>query len=383
MLQSLSVRSIAFLSLVTLLAGADANVAVAQQARTPNDVARFLAGLPGRENGPFQALEETADWKAHAAGFDAAWSRLVSERLPKMAAFYTRELRGEPVDGATVFYPFGGPDALAVMNLFPIHRNYVLVGLEPAGSMVNVDRILKHDLGNELATLRSTLDSVMVRSFFITKQMDSSYRGQITDGLLPAIMVLLARMNQTITGVRWVMIEDDGSLRERKPEEKIIGRTGVEITFTTGADPTPRKMSYFSLNLADEKLGGNRGFQAYARGLGKTVAYFKATSYMTHRPEFSVIRDLTLEVSSAVLQDDSGIPYKYFDPAKWNVQLYGDYTQPYGSFRYLIQKDLRAAYQAPGAAKPLEFKIGYGFSKAPSNLLFAKKKQPARAPEKN
>lgn len=375
MLQFLSVRSIAFLSLVTLLAGADANVATAQQARTPNDVARFLAGLPGREGGPFKALEETADWKAHAASFDAAWSRLVSDRLPKMAAFYTRELRGEPVDGATVFYPFGGPDALAVMTLFPIHRNYVLVGLEPSGSMVNVDRILKHDLGNELATLRSTLDSVMIRSFFITKQMDSSYRGQITDGLLPAIMVLLARMNQTITNVRWVMIEDDGSLRDRKPEEKITGRTGIEITFTTGADPEPRKLRYFSLNLADEKLGGNRGFQAYARSLGKTVSYFKATSYMTHRPEFSVIRDLTLEISSAVLQDDSGIPYKYFDPAKWSVQLYGDYTQPYGSFRYLIQKDLRAAYVAPGASKPLDFKIGYGYSKAPSNLLFAKKKQ--------
>lgn len=373
MSQSILLKALASLALVTLLGGADANVA-AQHTRTPNDVARFLAGLPGREGGPFREREETEDWKEHAAAFNAAWTRLVQERLPRMAAFYARELRGEPVDGATVFYPFGGPDALAVLSLFPVHRNYVLVGLEPAGSMVNVDRILTHDLGNELAALRATLDSVMVRSFFITKQMDSSFRGQVTDGLLPALMVLLARMNHTITDVRWVMIEDDGTLRDRKPEERISGRTGVEITFTTGADPAPRKLRYFSLNLADAKLGANQGFLAYARRIGKTMSYFKATSYMTHRPEFSLIRELTLEISSAVLQDDSGIPYRYFDPAAWTVQLYGDYTQPYGSFRYLLQKDLRAAYAAPGAAKPLDFKIGYGFSKAPSNLLFARKK---------
>jgi hypothetical protein len=53
------------------------------------------------------------------------------------------------------------------------------------------------------------------------------------------------------------------------------------------------------------------------------------------------------------------------------VQLYGGYSKPYGSFRWLEQPDLRKAYAAD--AKPLAFRIGYGFSKAPSNLLFAVK----------
>ena len=29
-----------------------------------------------------------------------------------------------------------------------------------------------------------------------------------------------------------------------------------------------------------------------------------------------------------------GSPYKKFAPDQWKVQLYGDYNQPYGSFRW-------------------------------------------------
>ena len=33
---------------------------------------------------------------------------------------------------------------------------------------------------------------------------------------------------------------------------------------------------------------------------------FKATSYMTHNKDFSIIRDIALSTSVAILQDDSG-----------------------------------------------------------------------------
>ena len=81
--------------------------------------------------------------------------------------------------------------------------------------------------------------------------------------------------------------------------------------------------------------------------------------------------------SGAVLQDDSGIPYHYFHDQPWRVQLFGDYVRPYGSFRWLEQPDLRKAYAEPDR-KPLNFQIGYGFRRIPSNLLFASKTAPTR-----
>src|SRR5262249_7715987 len=110
----------------------------------------------------------------------------------------------------------------------------------------------------------------------------------------------------------------------------------------------------------------------FAAGLKGTATLLKATSYMVHKQEFSIIRDRILSNSTTVLQDDSGIPYRFFDVAAWTVQLYGSYVRPYGSFRWLEQTDLRKAYLAPGP-KPLAFRIGYGYGRIPSNLLLATK----------
>ena len=85
-----------------------------------------------------------------------------------------------------------------------------------------------------------------------------------------------------------------------------------------------------------------------------------------------MIRELVLSQSVAVLQDDSGIPYHFFAAAPWTTQLYGEYVRPYGSFKWLQQADLRKAYLSPGP-KPLNFRIGYGYGKTASNLLFARK----------
>jgi hypothetical protein len=98
----------------------------------------------------------------------------------------------------------------------------------------------------------------------------------------------------------------------------------------------------------------------------------KATSYMTHHDEFSTIREMVVSHSADIFQDDSGIPYHLFAPDRWNVQLYGEYTKPYGSFGWLEQPDLRKAYLAE-KVKPLSLRLGYGFGKVTSNLLLAKR----------
>jgi hypothetical protein len=107
---------------------------------------------------------------------------------------------------------------------------------------------------------------------------------------------------------------------------------------------------------------------------------FKSTSYMLHHKEFSLIRNLVLANSGAVLQDDSGIPYHWFAADQWKVQLYGEYERPYGSFKWLEQVDLRKAYKQPGT-KPLPMHVGYGYKKITSNLLLAQRVAPVAQAE--
>jgi hypothetical protein len=346
--------------------------------REANDVGRFLAGLPGTPDSPFSELEKQPAWIVHRQELDKAWSNIETKTIPSMREFQARELSAAPIPNSVVFYPFSGPDALMLTVFFPRNPTYVLVALEPPGTLPTSKQLAGKNLARTLEDVRVTVSDELQRSFFITRQMDQQFRGQVSDGLFSPILQLLVRSNHTILGHRMVRIGEDGKVVARgviPPGE--IGNRGVEIEFQTDADRSLHRLFYFSVNLSDAKMGANKGFLAYLEGLKGVTTYFKATSYMTHHADFSLIRDQVLAKSAAILQDDSGIPYRYFREQPWRVQLFGEYVRPYGSFRWLEQPDLRKAYAEPDR-KPLNFQIGYGFRRMPSNLLFASRAPAAR-----
>lgn len=343
--------------------------------RYADDLGRFLAGLPGRAGSSFGGLEKQPAWIKHRLELDREWNRIEETSLPAMRTFQKEELGAAPIVKAPVFYPFSGPDALMATVFFPKNARYVMVGLEPAGTLPTRKQIVRKNLEPYLGSIRATSASELSRSFFITRQMDRQFRGQVTDGLFQPILELLVRQKFTILGFRYVRLDDAGKVVERAADYHApgkIGNKGVEIDFRRDDDQSVHKLIYFSVNLSDEGLRDNRAFVPFLSSLKGTATLLKATSYMVHKKEFSIIRELVLSKSVAVLQDDSGIPYHYFAAAPWTTQLYGTYDRPYGSFRFLQQADLRKAYQSPGP-KPLTFRIGYGYGKVPSNLLFARK----------
>jgi hypothetical protein len=344
--------------------------------RYADDLGRFLAGLPARAGSPFAGYETRPAWLKHREALDRAWARIEETSLPAMRAFQKQELRDAAVTRAPVLYPFSGPDALMATVFFPANPTYVMIGLEPAGTLPSPKQLGRVDLDEYLASVRATLASELGRSFFITRQMDRQFRGQVTDGLFLPLLELLARSGHTILGYRYMRLDDGGHIVDRAADYKApgrIGNKGVEIEFQRDEDRSIHKLLYFSVNLADDSLRANQPFLTFADGLTGTATYLKATSYMVHHPEFSIIRERLLSLSKAVLQDDSGIPYHFFSPERWQVQLYGDYIKPYGSFRWLQQADLRKAYLETGV-KPLNFRIGYGYGKVESNLLFARRR---------
>lgn len=339
-----------------------------------NDLGRFLAGLPGGPSSPFRDLEQTKAWREHAAASDALWNH-VNRRLPQMQAFQQKELASGPTAGETVFYPFGGPDALNVTTLFPRGRSYFLVGLEPPGTLPDRAHLERKDLRWLLPRMRGALDSILRISFFVTREMDRQLRGQITDGLLPVILVQLTRTGNTILGYRAVTLSDEGYIVPREGNDRSQPNPGVEIEFVAEGDTVSKRLCYFSSNLATEKLSQNTRFLAFFDSLNPDVTFFKATSYMPHYEMFSLFRERVLFGTSAVVQDDSGIPFRYFAAPNWQVQLYGHYEKPIRLFHWLKQPDLTAAFQQPGV-KTIDFQIGYGFGRAPTNLLVARKSNP-------
>jgi hypothetical protein len=89
-----------------------------------------------------------------------------------------------------------------------------------------------------------------------------------------------------------------------------------------------------------------------------------------HKPYFSIIRNTCLEKSVLILQDDSGIGFKYFNKDKWIIKLYGTYDKPIKLFGDSFEPDYLEAFKT-SHPQPLSFHIGYS---PRSNLLIAIKK---------
>ena len=104
------------------------------------------------------------------------------------------------------------------------------------------------------------------------------------------------------------------------------------------------------------------------------TSFTKAASYLMFKPHFSAIRQFILDQSLYVLQGDSGIPLRYFDPAEWDLRFYGTYSCPIALFSNCYQADMATMYRKGRDIQPLPFGIDYRHRARTSNLMFASKK---------
>ncbi len=93
--------------------------AYSAETATPNDTARFLAGLPPAPDPLLAPLTRDPAWQQHARYFDSIFAREDAATLSKVRAFSRQELT-EKHD--TVLYMFSGPDFLYATSFFPPPR---------------------------------------------------------------------------------------------------------------------------------------------------------------------------------------------------------------------------------------------------------------------
>jgi hypothetical protein len=87
---------------------------------------------------------------------------------------------------------------------------------------------------------------------------------------------------------------------------------------------------------------------------------------------FSRVRDFLLSHSRLIVQDDSGIPIRYFEREKWSLRFFGTYVGPIELFKQHYQPKLTELFQQ---SNPPEFGIGFGYQwdYRKSNLIVAQR----------
>lgn len=322
---------------------------------TANDQARFIAGLPLPARSPLAPYTKDPAWAAHSAEMDAAWIK-TEQRLAKTRAWAGSYAHG---GSAPCFYMFSGPDILYAQTIFPGASTYVLCGTEPVGAVPDITQMPAGNVAPSLAVMRRSLSNVLRLSYFITKDMRADLTGTHLGGVLPIFYFFLARTGCDVASVDYVSLGSGGTLGKG-------GVSGVRIVFRSGFGS--HTLYYFNADLSNGASGG--AVMNFCRHLGSGSGLLKAASYLLHEDSFSQCRNFLLTNCHTIVQDDSGIPLRYFG-GRWQPRFFGHYTGTTGGiFAKYEQPDLAAAYAKVQPAE-LDFTLSYQWNPKTANILVA------------
>src|SRR5213596_3698259 len=178
----------------------------------PNDIARFLAGMPVPEDSPLAPLMRDPAWQAHSAFFEKEFSKLTLRQLQKLHAWEDIYLPEATQPIPVAFYMFSGPDFLYVDQFFPNASVYVLCGKESMGPPPDPLRIA--NLSGALGNLENAMRSSLSTTYFITKDMKVDLHAQNLNGVLPIFYTFLARAGKSITNVTLGSLSSSGIFDE-------------------------------------------------------------------------------------------------------------------------------------------------------------------------
>lgn len=327
----------------------------------------------------FGALRDNEDFLEYASTMDSTWEMVITKRLNPMRAWAKQEYDSIAHQSDTLFYPFSGPDFLNAHTLFPHTKTYFLIALEPIGLLPDYSVSDTKKWSSYFKSMQLSLQDIYKKSYFITKRMNVHLGGEHVYGTLPLIAVFLKQTGHVISDIKSVRLDSAGSLIESHYDSLATPRKrprGVKVEFFQKGDTTLRQLYYFSADLGDAALGEKFRFRKFLDRMGGFNAYAKSASYLMHYDEFSVPRNQILRKAKLLLQDDTGIAFRFIDTTKWNVHLYGKYVAPVKDFsKYLYQKDLLARYTKDSShVKALSFELGYHWGSKKNNLmLFVRK----------
>lgn len=329
-----------------------------------HDRALFLAGLPTSQK--FQKRPEIArilklpHYEDHRRQMNAFWSTVDRQRVKPMTAWWRSELspRMDGVKTRTALYPLSGGDLLNFKLMYPDAKKYVMIAMEKPGSMPDPTSMTDPQLQEGLYSVRKMLGNIALTGYFFSRWMNWYMNPEKYGffGTLPTVSVFLVRLGHEIRTVDETCVNEAGKLVLENTTPCYL--PGYRITFRDGNTDEQKELYYHSTRIDNALFSESTARGKYIQSLGKVAVMMKAAVYLFHRQAHAAGAQYLMENSEVIVQDDSGIPYRYFSASNWDITLYGTYRYPLPGMGVYPQQDLIRAYNA--GSEHLPFAFGYG-----------------------
>lgn len=337
-----------------------------------NETARLIAGLKIPKTSKLHSRTTNKKYIRYKKHISNLWNNFQEPNLKIIKKWRKKQIPTS--HNKTIFYPFSGPDIINALTFFPNGKKYILFGLEKRGEIPNVHKTSIKSMIAGLWKLNKAFHTILSINFFRTNDMARDL-GHIsfstTTGIL---MFFLARSDFEIVDVKYMWINEKSQIvyGKKNPKSK-ISIPGVEIIIRKNANSPIKRICYFSINVANGSLNTFTNFIPYLANQKRFTTIIKSASYLMHKKNrFSKIRSIILSQSDQILQDDSGIAFKFFSAKDWKFNYFGYYKKPIRFFAGFYQPKLRKNMKKHSKGS-LPFSYGYMYQKYRANLLFANK----------
>ncbi len=278
-------------------------------------------------------------------------------------------------DTNSVFYPFSGGDFLHVNSLYPNANHYVMMAQESVGSIPDMTKMDKAKTREYIEAADFILRDIYAKSYFITMNMIKDTKSSPVNGMLPVLLWSVSKTGHTITSVEELTVDESGKKTYTPFKVGENKAKAVRITFGNKEKGILKTLTYYSCDISNSGIEKDKALAATLKSIPASNCFVKSASYLMHYETFTTIRNTVLDKAIYLVQDDTGIPYKYFDKSKFKMELYGNYVKPVSDFsENLFQKDMAAAYTTKEFMGSLSFSLGYHWQTKDQNQMIAIKK---------
>jgi hypothetical protein len=283
--------------------------------------------------------------------------------------------RNAKLDTTSVFYPFSGGDFLHVNSLYPNANHYVMMAQESVGSIPDLSKMDKVKTKEYIKAADFILRDIYAKSYFITMNMIKDTKSSPVNGMLPVLLWSVSKTGHTVTAVDELTVDDNGKKSYSPFKVGENSAKAVRITFGNPEKGILKTLTYYSCDISNSGIEKDKALAATLKAIPPSNCFVKSASYLMHYETFTTIRNTVLDKAIYLVQDDTGIPYKYFDKAKFKMELYGNYVKPVSDFsENLFQKELAEAYKTKEFVGVLPFSLGYHWQTKDQNQMIAIKK---------
>ncbi len=332
-----------------------------------DDTAKILSGLKiKKEYYHLHKIYLSSWYLKYKNELDNIWNKYLKTNTINLKNWSKLNLK--PINNKIILYPFSGPDSYSPIAFFENGKDFILFGEHSSGVFSNKDFFDHSKIKNKMNIFIEYIKSYLkIDQFFKTAGHPLSFKLKDTDIFVTTMIFFLSRLNYTILYIRKIFLNKKNQIIPFKKNKNNI--EGLEIVFKENKTSFIKRLRYFTISMNNNFIRKNSQLVDYFTNYQSFTTIVRSSFYQLHKDDFSFLRNIILSKSIAIIQDDSGIPIKFYNLKNWDISYFGYYHKPLAIF----QKSLHEQYLRKSITR-LPFQYGH-YRQNESNLIYVHRKK--------